>query len=568
MKKRILTSSIITVLFAIIIVNCSFIALINIKEVEKTKEILKNYNNILIASNDFSEANISNFKINNLQVRFTIIDKEGNVLYDNLNKNLEYHGDRDEIIKAFNNGEGGAERVSTTEGIKNVYYAIKINDNNVIRSSVPLSTIKIFTFDYMKYYILAMILVVLLSIALSLKLVRAIIYPVKELETATAKIANGDLSKRAIIYTNDEIGSLAHNFNNMADQLQHKIKDALDKQDKLEAILESMESGVIAIDNHQNVMLVNPYVKKIFGINKNIIGENIGGHIIDYDIINFIKSVPTIETREIKVLHPVEKEIRIKKAPIIDTNGYQIGTVVVLQDITDIKRLENMRSQFVANVSHELKTPLTSIKGFAETLKYVEDIDTRRKFLDIIDKEAERLSRLINDILVLSNIENNHSMNEDEFNPIEVIEDAINVVRAQADKRFIKIDLINKNEVNLVGDKDKFLQLMLNLIENAVKYSEDNTLVKVKIFNVKEWTYIEVIDNGIGIPKEDLPRIFERFYRVDKSRATRGTGLGLAIVKHIVKMFNGDIFVESSVGLGSKFTVKIKRFKMLKDIEC
>ncbi|GAB6169980.1 ATP-binding protein [Clostridium carnis] len=565
MKKRILVSSVITVLFALIIVTSSFIALVNLKEIEKIKEVLSVYNNIIINSNDYSEKALSYFKVNNINVRFTLVNNNGDVIFDNKKEELENHGERSEIVGAFKLGKASSTRFSSTQNINLVYYATKINENTVIRSSVPISSIKVFTSEYTKYYIIVILLVLLLSLALSKKLVRAVIYPVKELELATSKIAKGDYSKRVKIYTNDEIGSLAHTFNNMADQLQLRVNDSLDKQNKLEAILESMESGVIAIDNNQKVMLINPYAKRIFGITEEIIGENIGEYIIDYDILKFIKDMPAIETREVKLMHPIQRELRIKKAPIINIKKAPIGIVITVQDLTDIKRLENMRSQFVANVSHELKTPLTSIKGFAETLKYVKDQETRNKFLDIIDKEAERLTRLINDILVLSNIENNHRIIEDEFNPAEIIEDVINMVTPQAEKKLTEITFVNKNKFNLIGDRDKFLQLILNLIENAIKYSNNNSKVVVRSYSVREFIYFEVEDNGIGIPKEDLPRIFERFYRVDKSRVKGGTGLGLAIVKHIVKIFNGDIYVKSTLGEGTKFIVKIKRLQIINE---
>lgn len=566
MKKRILFSSLITVIFALIIVTCSFIALVNIKGIEVTKETLKTYNEILIRTDSLNSDFIEEFHINNSDVRFTFIDKNGNVIKDTENKSLENHLNREEVLGAFEVGEASATRLSDTQGVNVVYFATKVNDDLVLRSSVPLNTIEFFTADYIKYYLIIILLVLFLSIGLSLKLIRAIIYPLKELKSVTNKIANGDYSRRVNIFTNDEIGSLANTFNNMADQLQSKISDSLDKQNKLEAILESMESGVIAVDNNKKVILINPYAKNLFGIEGDIIGENISEHIIDYDLISFIKSIHEIETKEIKLMHPIERELRIKKAPIINYRKMPMGVVVTVLDITDIKRLENIRSQFVANVSHELKTPLTSIKGFAETLKYVEDTSTREKFLDIIDKEAERLTSLINDILILSNIENSNKMIEDEFSPSEVIEDVINMFTTNVNKKEVIINYEGNKSVVLIGDKDKFFQMMLNLVENAIKYSASKTIIKINSYERGGYYFIIVEDNGIGIPKEDLPRIFERFYRVDKSRAKGGTGLGLAIVKHIVKIFNGEIYVKSVLNEGTKFTIKLRKSKRLKDI--
>lgn len=558
MKKRIITSVVITVIFALIIVTSSFIILVNINTINDAKEALSIYN-VCFSKGYYTSEDLSTYKFKGNSVRFTVVNKDGEVIFDNETSDLENHKDRQEIIDAFNNGTGSSVRFSKTLSINMVYYATKINDDMVIRSSVPISNIKVFTSGMLKYYVAIVIGVFLLSLALAVKLVKIIVYPIKELEKVTAKIANGNLNKRALIGNYDEIGLLAQTFNNMADQLETKINDSLDKQNKLEAILESMESGVIAVDNNEKIILSNPYSKKLFDLQGDVIGKRISSCIIDYDLINFIREVPDMGSREIRLLHPVEREIRVKKAPIISGSKSQIGIVIALQDITDIKRLENMRSEFVANVSHELKTPLTSIKGFSETLRYVDDSETKNKFLNIIDKEAERLTNLINDILVLSNIENLHKLDNTNFNPREVIENIIDIVRKQADKKQIKIEFINEFDSEIIGSKDKFHQLALNLIENAIKYSNENGNVKILITSNNGYFIFKVIDNGIGIPKNDIPRIFERFYRVDKSRSTKGTGLGLAIVKHIVKLFNGDITVDSEVGVGSTFTVRIKK---------
>ena len=559
MKKKIITLVVITVIFALVIVTSCFIGLVNISTIKDAKETLAIYNECVVREDYKDSKLLSLYKFKDNLVRFTVINKEGEVIFDNEITKLDNHNNRQEIIDAFKNGSGSSVRYSESLSISMVYVATKIDDNTVIRSSVPVNSIRVFTSGTLKYYIAIILLVFVLSLFLAVKLVKIIVYPINELQKVTSKIENGDLNKRAIIYNYDEIGFLAQTFNNIADQLEIRIIDSLDKKNKLEAILESMESGVIAIDNNENIILINSYSQKLFDLKEDNIGKKISDCIIDYDLINFIREIPEIGTKEIKLFHPIERELRVKKSPIINYLNNSIGIVITVQDITDIKRLENMRSEFVANVSHELKTPLTSIKGFSETLRYVDDSETKNKFLDIIDKESERLTNLINDILILSNIENIHKMESEYFNPGDVIENVLDMVKSQAYKKSIIIKYNDCFNSEILGSKDKFHQLAVNLIENAIKYSNENGIVKIDLTLEEQYFVFKVKDNGIGIPKNDIPRIFERFYRVDKSRSTRGTGLGLAIVKHIVKLFNGEISVKSKVGIGSTFTVKIKK---------
>ena len=559
MKKKIITLVVITVIFALVIVTSCFIGLVNISTINDAKETLAIYNECVVREDYKDSKLLSLYKFKDNLVRFTVINKEGEVIFDNEITKLDNHNNRQEIIDAFKNGSGSSVRYSESLSTSMVYVATKIDDNTVIRSSVPVNSIRVFTSGTLKYYIAIILLVFVLSLFLAVKLVKIIVYPINELQKVTSKIENGDLNKRAIIYNYDEIGFLAQTFNNIADQLEIRIIDSLDKKNKLEAILESMESGVIAIDNNENIILINSYSQKLFDLKEDNIGKKISDCIIDYDLINFIREIPEIGTKEIKLFHPIERELRVKKSPIINYLNNSIGIVITVQDITDIKRLENMRSEFVANVSHELKTPLTSIKGFSETLRYVDDSETKNKFLDIIDKESERLTNLINDILILSNIENIHKMESEYFNPGDVIENVLDMVKSQAYKKSIIIKYNDCFNSEILGSKDKFHQLAVNLIENAIKYSNENGVVKIDLTLEEQYFVFKVKDNGIGIPKNDIPRIFERFYRVDKSRSTRGTGLGLAIVKHIVKLFNGEISVKSKVGRGSTFTVKIKK---------
>ncbi|GAA0069462.1 HAMP domain-containing sensor histidine kinase [Clostridium sardiniense] len=561
MKKKIVTSVIITVIFALVILTSSFMALSSIQEIQNTRDILKNYNNIAakwIDNGRLEKAELNNFKINGTDIRFTIINKDGKVTFDSISDISNNYLGREEIEKAkmSSSGVGYSERYSETLGLNMIYCATKLSDGTIIRSSVPESTVKIFYAENMKYYIIVVFIVLILSVALALKLVRIIVDPVKHLESVTSKIANGNLQTRVNMGSNDELGHLGKTFNNMADQLQSKMNEIVDKQNRLESILNCMQSGVIAVDNNNDIITINPYAQRIFGININATGKSLNDCIEDKRIEDILKGEDGTEV-QVKIKKPARRFLKIKTATVI--NGYKrIGRVIAIQDITEMKRLENIRTQFVANVSHELKTPLTSIKGFAETLRYVDDEETKNKFLDIIDKEAVRLTRLINDILVLSNLESNTIEEMEEFLPDDIIDDVINILSEQASRKDIKVTFYRDNINYILGQRDKFLQMALNIIENAIKYSEEGAKVDIKSFSRNGYYNFIVRDTGIGIPEYDLPRIFERFYRVDKARKSGGTGLGLAIVKHIVKSFGGTIEVKSVLNEGTEFIFKIK----------
>ena len=558
MRKKIITTIVITIVFVLVLATTSFLTIFNVENMRHVKSNLKNYAEYIVKNNyceDIDE--VTGIKLDNTTIRFTYISNDGRVIYDTLGENEENHSNRIEFKEALEKGEAYSVRNSSTNNEKLVYYALKLKNGNVLRLSVPFESVSYFNFYKVGYSFIIAVIVFVFTFVISMKLVRTIMKPLNELEEVTSRIAGGDLHIRAKAKTNDELGTLGETFNKMADQLQSKINEVMDKQNRLESIVKSMESGVIAVDLDNNIIIMNPYAKRIFGIKDDITGEKIYDYIQDFDINCFLNEDDEI-AKEIKILHPAEREHKIKKAFIL-SGREKIGKVIAVQDISDIKRLENMRSQFVANVTHELKTPLTSIKGFAETLKYVEDEKTREKFLDIIDNEAERLSRLISDILVLSKIESSTTTEDEDFMPYKVIDEVISIVKNMAESKNISL-IIEKSEkdIKLHGDKDKFLQLVLNLTENGIKYSNEGSTVKIRSL-IKNGDYVlQVEDNGIGIPKEDIPRIFERFYRVDKSRKSGGTGLGLAIVKHIVKIFNGEINIESELNKGSIFTVTMR----------
>ncbi|MGL5416601.1 MAG: ATP-binding protein [Clostridium sp.] len=556
MKKKILTSVIITVIFALVIITTSFFALVSIQEVNNTKDMLANYNLIMSKWTIMNKENVDLLKINGNIISVTICNKDGSVLFDNKKTDERVDFKAREYTNIKTNDVGFYEGYSPYYNNDMIFSTLKLQNGDIIRSGVPIGSLEILHTKDISYYLLVLAIVLALSIALALKLVRIIIDPIKNLDYVSSKIANGDLETRIEVISNDELGHLGKSFNNMAEQLQGKISEVVDKQTKLESILRCMQSGVVALGRNEEVILINPYAKKILGINENVVGTKIRD-VIDIELYDKIVLEEYEKEKEVKIKSPIRRIVRVKKSSII--NAYdKIGLVISIQDITEMKRLENMRSQFVANVSHELKTPLTSIKGFAETLKYVDDNETKEKFLNIIDKESDRLRILIDDILILSNLESRSSEDLVEFYPDEVIEDSMQLLNEHGKKKNIKLEYISKNKEKILGHKDKFLQIVINLVENGIKYSDDNKVLRIESYSENEYYILKVIDNGYGIPKEDLPRIFERFYRVDKSRKGNGTGLGLAIVKHISKSFGGDILVESEYGKGSIFTFKVK----------
>ena len=563
MKKKFMISMLVTLLLSLTVITTLFTIILSYNNIENLKSSI-------IRSNDMLSSMIASRGTNNTidilksfenEIRVTCVDNDGNIYYDSLNKkedmNLIFDGDE---IKALKNTEIGYNVLYLYKKRMNLLtYANKLSNGFILRTSIQTKTLIDFNIHHFNYYLIALILAIIMSVLFSGRLFYVIVKPIKDLEFVTSRIAKGEYYRRAKVTSKDEIGQLGLTFNNMANQLQNVIGDVLDKQNKLEAILKSMDSGVIAVDKNFNIIMMNPYAKTIFGIKKDIIGENLSKNIKN-EKIEELFSGSDVYNKEIKITEPKERVLRIKTAEII--NGYEkIGKVAVVNDITDIKKLENMRTQFVANVSHEIKTPLTSIKGFAETLRYVEDPINKEKFLNIINEESERLTRLIDDILCLSHIETSKNVIKEDFNINEVILEVYELIKNIADKKKIDIKISGQIISSLKGNRDRFKQMILNLLDNAVKYTDTNGRVEICSEEKSNEYVIVVKDNGYGIPKEDLDRVFERFYRVDKarSRAQGGTGLGLAIVKHIVLNFNGSIEIDSEIGEGSNFTIKIPK---------
>jgi two-component system phosphate regulon sensor histidine kinase PhoR len=563
MKKKIIQTILGVLIFSVIILTILFIKIINHQYMEYIKQDLSENNDFVISviKSDKITDKESFFKENLgiRKMRVTYINNLGNVILDSKadEESMDNHNNRPEVIEARKSGMGYSLRYSSSLKRNMLYVATALEGEHIIRSSMPVDIINSFEKRFVSYYLVVLVIVLSFAIFVSYRLAQIIVKPIKDLKSVTFQVANGQIYKRIVNFPNDEIGDLAKAFNNMSDKLQKSLKETTVKQIRLEAILKSMDSGVIAIDKDYRLIMINPYAKEIFGINKDIIGYKLMDIIRDFELENVFKH-SSDEYSEIKLLWPKERELRIRTAEII-SEGEAIGTVAVVQDITDIRRLENMRSQFVANVSHELKTPLTSIKGFAETLKDVEDAEQRDKFLDIINDEAERLTRLINDILILSSLEQHREGKTENININEVVKEVYELMKHTANSKGIEMTLRTSEVANIIGDRDRLKQAIINLVDNSIKYSESGAQISIVTSFDENKCVIIVEDTGVGMSKEHLSRIFERFYRIDKarSRTQGGTGLGLAIVKHIVLNFNGSIDVESETGKGTRFTIRI-----------
>lgn len=563
MKKRLMLSVFAALVFVLGFLTTVFYTIVTYESEESAKEQLNVYAYLISEQlHNIDQASFSNVvdKMKNLNIRITIINSNGTVQFDslgNMEKLINYNN-KDEVIMAKSKGEGTATRYSDREGTYVIYYAVAIEDGIVVRVSTPVKATHKLNDTYIVWYGSAIIIMIFISLWIANKLSYIIVKPIRDLDVITSMMTNGNLSRRIKITTNDELGKLALNFNHMADRLESSLHEVSEKQNRLSAILQSMESGVIAIDNSHNIIMINNYAKKIFNIKEDVVGNPVENICKEVNL-KFIFSMRDRDIKEFKLSAPTIKFLRVRTADIIVHNHQHIGAVAVIQDISDLKKLENMRTEFVANVSHELKTPLTSIRGFAETLKEVDDDETKKKFLTIINEEAERLTTLISDILLLSQIEHKQEFKKEVFNVNKAIEDVFYLMKNTGEQKQVHVSIVGDEIPNILGDRDKFKQMLINLVDNAIKYSEAfDTVVITKIIYD---TYFKVIveDSGMGIAKEYIPRLFERFYRVDKarSRAKGGTGLGLAIVKHIIIGFNGSIDVESTLGVGTKFIITI-----------
>jgi two-component system phosphate regulon sensor histidine kinase PhoR len=393
--------------------------------------------------------------------------------------------------------------------------------------------------------------------------------PLERLRQYAENIAQGKNSSPLLVpfHNIEEIEKLAQAMNQMASQLHERLHQMTQQKTTLEAILSSMIEGVIAIDQEDRILSLNQATIEMFQLQYPAQGQLLQEAIRNPHLHHFAQQIwqnPT-STQEtaITLFSPQERYLKAHGTVLYETRNQKMGALIVLHDITKLHRLENIRRDFVSNVSHELRTPLTAIKGFVETLQdsnLAEEKETR-SFLTIIARHVDRLNAIIEDLLTLAHLE--HQKTGEIVRPsqslLEVIEMALQICKKSAQEKEILLQLIPSPEYKIPLNATLLCQALVNLIDNAIKYSEAHSKVQIRIEKQEKKIKIQVIDQGCGIPQEHHPRIFERFYRVDKARSRKvgGTGLGLSIVKHIVLSHHGEIYLESQVGRGSIFTLTL-----------
>jgi len=506
--------------------------------------------------------------------RFTVILRSGEVVGDSREnpERMENHLNRPEILVALEGRVGMSTRFSHTLEKNMMYVALPIKGSDavrgVVRASVAVTAIDRTLRALYGQMAIGGAAAVTLAALLSLFLSRRISRPLEKIIRGARRFALGGLDRPLEVRGSEEIQGLAVALNHMAVQLDDRIRTILQQRNEQDAVLSSMVEGVLAVDTDERIIRLNRAAANLLGVEpEQAHGRSIQEVVRKPDLQRFV-------ARSLGSREPVEGDIAVRGKDEIflqahgtvlkDDQGREIGALIVLNDVTRLRRLENMRKDFVANVSHELKTPITAIKGFVETLLdgAMQNPEDAQRFLQIITKQAERLNAIIDDLLALSRIEQEAEKSQITLEPgrlADVVRASLQACSVAAEAKSITLDVVCPEDLRARINSPLLEQAIINLVDNAVKYSAPNNRVLIEAVRRGEDVHIRIQDWGCGIAKEHLPRLFERFYRVDKARSRKlgGTGLGLAITKHIVQAHGGTVGVESQPGQGSIFTVTL-----------
>jgi two-component system phosphate regulon sensor histidine kinase PhoR len=508
-----------------------------------------------------------------ISTRVTVIMADGKVIGDTESdpSTMDNHADRPEVMVALSGGMGENIRYSHTLRTEMLYVALPIYRGDdiiaVVRTSLPLTSLEATVWDNRKKIGLVTIILVVLIAGISLVISRRISKPLEDLKAGAERFASGDLEHRLRIRSSSEFEALSGSMNRMAALLDERIRAVIEQKNELDAILASMVESVIAIDSNERIMSINDAAAGLFGIGRSeSVGKTLQESIRNVRLQEFVADAleaGEMIQKDIDNFDGHDTSLQIRATPLVGSEREKIGILIVVEDVTRLRKLEKIRKDFVANVSHELKTPITSIKGYLETIAGGQDFSTdTRKFLQTIIKQTDRLNAIIDDLLSLARIEKDSEEGEivrERASVAGLLESAVDSCRSKAEDRDISLKVDCPAEIEGFINPALMEQAVANLIDNAVNYSNTGSEVRIEGKMVKDEIRISVIDKGTGIERKHLDRLFERFYRVDKARSRKngGTGLGLAIVKHITQAHGGRVEVESEPGQGSSFSIII-----------
>ncbi len=505
--------------------------------------------------------------------RVTVIAKDGLVLADSWHDPLtmDNHSHRPEIREALRKKNGTSTRFSRTLQRNTMYAAVTVREGDrllgVLRTAVPLQTVEASIEGLQLQVLMGGLVIALVAGLMSLLISRRITRPIEALTRGAQRFAKGDLEFRLPDPRSEELSNLAEVMNDMAKQLQERISQITQQHSEQDAVLSSMVEGVIAFDMEERLINVNRSASRMLRISlERAKGKSIQEIVRNVGLQRFVEQSLASELATegyITIVDDTERFVQVHGSILRDAQRQPIGVVVVMNDYTELRKLENVRREFVANVSHELKTPITSIKGFVETLidGAVNDREDAMRFLGIISRQADRLNAIIEDLLSLSRIEQGSDQEQIDMFPAsmrDVLVSAVQSCQVEADAKRMRIDMDCAPDLQAVMNPQLLEQALINLINNGIKYSDEGQTIQVRASVAPAGEIrITVKDEGYGIESEHLPRLFERFYRIDKARSRKlgGTGLGLAIVKHIAQAHHGTVEVQSAPGEGSEFTV-------------
>lgn len=503
---------------------------------------------------------IESLKRNNvLNYRITIIDREGFVLLESEKdpKEMENHKGRPEFVKALSGEIGYSIRFSHTLNTEFAYLAIPIfKENNItgaVRISIPLNSFKERTEQLNKPILVYGLIIILLFYVFIYIITSRLIRPIDDLITVASRIQNEDLSARLLLPPSKEYELLYNTINNTLAKIQSLINSNKERTEEILSIISSIQEALIIVDKELKVIIANDEFAQLSGLKTSeIINKRLYEVIKNSDINEVIKK--TFELRERQ-----NSEIEYNSQSYYISSSYNETNdtvIVLLYNNTEIKRMQSFKKDLISNVSHELKTPLTAINGFIETLNDEISDNTHRRYLEIIKKHTIRMINIVNDLLTLSSLENGLPLEKSECNINNVISDILPLFKKPAKNKGLTIEFTSQDIPTILCDRIMIEQALINLIDNAIKYT-DRGYVRISTASDEAHIIISVEDSGIGIPPQDIDRIFERFYVVNKSRTRSigGTGLGLSIVKHIIERHNGKIEVKSEINKGSTFKI-------------